>query len=59
MIALPPPERVTFAVGRFCPDGVQGYRAAGVPGATLRATREEAFADYCDARGLTAAYADA
>lgn len=34
-----------YAVGRFDPDGVKGYRAATMPNAPLRATRTEAVAD--------------
>lgn len=33
------------AVGRFRPDGVEGYRAATVPDAPLRATRTAAVED--------------
>ena len=33
------------AVGRFNPDGIDGYRAATAPNAPLRATRAEAVND--------------
>lgn len=33
------------AVGRFKPDGPDGYKAATMPDAPLRATREEAIDD--------------
>lgn len=34
-----------YAVGRFDPTGVRGYRAATLPDAPLRPTRAEAEAD--------------
>jgi len=36
----------TYAVGRFSPNGVVGYRAA-YPGSLMRSTRDEAVADWC------------
>jgi hypothetical protein len=33
------------AIGRFNPDGLDGYQAASAPNAPLRATREEAVDD--------------
>ena len=39
----------TRAQRRFSPDGKAGFRAA-LPGAPLRATRDEAIQDVCDAR---------
>ena len=42
-------SRDAYAVGRFTPDGPQGYRAA-TAGTPLRATRAEAVADECRER---------
>lgn len=38
----------TRAVGRFDPNGPHGYRAASMPDAPLRSTREEAESDERD-----------
>lgn len=46
-------SQMAYAVGRFDPLGVRGYRAATMPDAPLRDTREEAIADeiaYLDGR---------
>jgi hypothetical protein len=44
------PSNATRAVGRFDPDGVKGYKATNMENAPLRATREEAVADWIAAR---------
>ena len=36
---------MAVAIGRFNPNGVDGYRAATAPNAPLRATRQEAIED--------------
>ena len=40
------PASAAYAVGRFRPEGPHGYTAVGVPARPLRATRDEALADW-------------
>lgn len=48
------PTSVARAVGRFNADGPDGYRAADVPNAPLRPTREAAQADWLAHQEATA-----
>lgn len=59
MSARKPTPDMAVAVGRFHPAGPDGYRAASMPDAPLRATRAEAVADelaWLDGEPLCATY---